>query len=318
MAILGWGGPVRYRTGPHSVTWSDAGGTYSAAVSSVRRVFRSDETSAAGIDRELVQVADAALCAATVDSWCDVSGTVHVNIGRVPGPSDIVLLRSFHGARFLTHAHDLYMEDIHCEGGITGTLHCDAAAARNIVAVRSSFRFSAPSNPSAPYDAVRIRRTAGLCAFFDCEASGGAKDGWSFHEDGTPGMNVLLVNCRGVGNGDGTATSCNGFTTHDGVVAAVLGGTYGHSVNGTEVHCIQSTKTWCLGTSVVARDVDGTSVAFKCSNAGTMWLEKTRADAAGAGTAYAIEANAGLVLTRGHRTLAGGIATSNGGAVLDY
>lgn len=318
VAILGWGGAVRYRTGPHSVTWADQGGTFTTSLSAVRRVFRSDETTEAGIARELTQVEDEGVCAATPNSWCDVSGTIHVNIGAVPGPSDIILLRSFHGARFLSHSHDLYLEDIHCEGGITGTLHCDATATRNIVGVRSSFRYAAPSNPNAPYDAVRIRRTKGLCAFFDCDASGGAKDGWSFHEDGNAGMEVLLENCRGTGNGAGTATSCNGFTTHDGVVAALLGGVFGYSSNGTELHCIQNTKTWCLGTTAIARDSDGTSVAFKCSNAAQMWLEKTQADASGAGTALAIEANGGTVLTRGHQSRAGGTATSNGGSISTF
>ncbi len=318
VAILGWGGAVRYRTGPHAVSWTPEAATVSTPLSSVQRVFRADRHGLRRLAQELTQVADLAACSVTPDSWCDVSGVVHLNIDSLPGPEDILLLRSFHGARFLTHAHDLYLEDIHCEGGITGALHCDGAASRAIVAVRSSFRYSAPSNPAAPYDAVRIRRTSGLCAFFDCEASGGAKDGWSFHEDGNPGLEVILQNCRGVGNGAGTATSCNGFTTHDDIVAAVLGGTFGHSVNGTEVHCIQNTRTWCLGTTAVARDGDGTSVAFKCSNTATMWLEKTRADAAGPGTSLGIEANGGSVLTRAHQARAGAIATSNGGSVSTF
>ncbi len=66
-------------------------------------------------------------------------------------------------------------------------------------------------------------------AFFDCDASGGAKDGWNFHEDGYPQMNVLLVNCTGFRNGALGATSVNAFTTHDGVRAAVLGGQFGFS-----------------------------------------------------------------------------------------
>ena len=318
VAILGWGGDVRYRTGPFAVGWSDAGATHTTALTAVRRVFRQDVTTPAGLALELAQVADPAACGATLNSWCDAAGIIHVNIGRAPAAEDIALLRSFHGARFLTHAQDLYLENIHCEGGLTGTLHCDAVSARAIVGVNCSFRYATPSNPSAAYDAVRIRRNAGLCAFFDCAASGAAKDGWSFHEDGQAGMNVLLQNCDGLGNGAGVATSCNGFTTHDGVVAAVLGGTFGHSVNGTEVHCIQNTRTWCLGTRAIAMDGDGSSVAFKCSNAATMWLEKTRAEALGAGTAYGVEANGGSVFLRGHDTVSGSVATSNGGTVAPF
>jgi hypothetical protein len=318
VAILGWGGPVRYRTGPFDIGWSDAGGTFSAAISSTKRVFRQDQLTDQGLFTELTQVASVATCQSTPDSWCDDGGTLHVNVGQAPGSGQIAVIRSFHGARFLSHSKDLYLEDIHCEGGITGALHCDAVADRNIVGVRCSFRYSAPSNPANPLDAVQIRRTSGLVAFFDCDASGGAEDGWSFHEDGHAGLHVLMQDCSGHGNGAGSATSCNGFTTHDGVRSIDLNGSYGWSRNGTEVHCIQSSHSWFAGTSAVARDVDGTSVAFKCSNASSMWLQDTRADAAGAVVNNAIEANGGTVHTRNHQAVAGDIATSTGGSVTGF
>jgi len=42
VALIGWDGPVQYRTGPFSVSWSDAGGSYSTSLSAVRRVYRTD------------------------------------------------------------------------------------------------------------------------------------------------------------------------------------------------------------------------------------------------------------------------------------
>lgn len=318
VAILGWGGPVTYRTGPFSINWSDDGGTHSAQISSVKRVFRTDQLTERGLFFELVQVNDPLACQSTLNSWCDDGGTVHVNIGKVPGAQDIAVIRSFHGARFLSHDKDIYLEDIHCQGGITGALHCDAIADRNIVGVRCSFRYSAPSNPANPLDAVQIRRTNGLAAFFDCNASGGAEDGWSFHEDGHPGLHVLMQNCTGFENGTSVASSCNGFTTHDGARSIDLNGSYGWSRNGTEIHCIQSTHSWFAGTSATARDEDGSSTAFKCSNASIMWLQDTAADAAGGATNHTIEANGGTVRTRGHHNLAGSVETSIGGTVSDY
>ena len=318
VAIIGWGGPVRYRTGPFSVAWSDAGGTFSAGVSSVKRAFRTDVLTPEGLYTELVEVPDVATCAATPDSWVDDAGTVHVNIGGAPGAEDIALMRSFHGARFLTHDRDIYLENIHTEGGITGALHFDAVATRNIVGVECSFRYSAPSNPSSPLDAARVRRTDGLIAMFRCDASLGAKDGWSFHEDGVAGMHVLLVDCSGHRNGVGQATSCNAFTTHDAARAVVLNGDFGLSRNGTEVHCIQSTQTWLAGTRAVARDVDGTSVAFKCSNPSFMWLQDCLADADGSVENYALEANAGTVFTRGFTVVNGSVVTSLGGSVTPF
>ncbi len=318
VAILGWGGTVQYRTGPFSANWSDAGSSYTTPLSAVRRVYRTDTLDVHGLYTELIKASDLSTCQATNNSWFDDSGTVHVNIGQAPGAGGIALIRSFHGARFMSHAHDLYLEDIHCQGGITGALHCDAVADRNVVGVNCSFRYSAPSNVSAPKDVVQIRRTNGLVAFFDCDASGGAEDGWSFHEDGHAGLHVLMQGCMGYKNGAFTATSCNGFTTHDGVHAIDLGGSYGYSRNGTEVHCIQTTHTWLAGTRAVARDVDGSSVAFKCSNQSFMWMQDSVADASGSATNYAIEANGGTVYTKGHQAISGSVATSNGGSITGF
>ena len=318
VAVIGWDGPVRFRTGPFSTVWSDAGGTYSTGVSSVRRAFRTDVLTPEGQYSELTQVADVATCATTPDSWTDDAGTAHVNIGGQPGAGDIALIRSFHGARFLAHADDFYLENIHTEGGITGALHFDAVATRNIVGVNCSFRYAAPSNPASPLDAARVRRTDGLVAFFGCDASQGAKDGWSFHEDGVAGLHVLLQDCTGYRNGAGTATSCNAVTTHDSARAIVLNGDFGLSRNGTEVHCVQSTHTWAAGARAVARDVDGTSVAFKCSNPSFMWLQDCVADADGSVENYALEANAGTVFTRDFTVVNGSVVTSLGGSVTPF
>jgi hypothetical protein len=318
VAILGWDGAVRYRTGPFMVNWTDAGGTYAASVSAVKRVFRTDILTPEGHYSELMKVSDLLSCQATLGTWFLDGGTVHVNVGAQPVNNGIALIRSFHGARFMTHTSDIYLEDIHCEGGITGALHFDPVSDRNIIGVNCSFKYSAPSNSNAPLDAVRIRRTNGLVAFFDSDASMGAKDGWSFHEDGNSGMHVLLQNCTGVRNGIDPATSCNGFTTHDAIRSVVLGGAFGLSHNGSEVHCIQSTQSWLVGVTATARDIDGTSVAFKCSNQASMWLQNTKADAAGAVTNYAIEANAGTVFTRSHTDVAGTYATSVGGTISGF
>lgn len=315
LAILGWGGPVRYRTGPFTVNWIDAGSTFTAPVSSVKRLFRTDVLTPEGYFSELALAVDLATCQSSLDTWFLDGSTVHVNIGSQPTSDGIALIRSFHGARFMTHASDLFLENIHCEGGITGALHVDPISARNIVGVNCSFRYAAPSNPSAPLDAVRVRRADGLVAFFDCDASMGAKDGWSFHEDGVSGMHVLLDNCTGFRNGIDPATSCNGFTTHDAIRSIVVGGAFGLSRDGTEVHCIQSTQTWLVGATATARDIDGTSVAFKCSNQASMWLQNTVADAAGSTLNFAIEANAGTVFTRSHTDIAGTYETSVGGTI---
>jgi hypothetical protein len=228
-------------------------------------------------------------------------------------------MRNFNGARFMTHTDDLYLEDIHCEGGISGALHCDPQADRNVVGVNCTFRYSSPSNINAPLDAVKVRRTNGLVAFFDCEASGGAKDGWSFHDDGYGEMHVLMSNCAGFENGAFSSTSCNAFTAHDAVISAVVGGEYGYSRNGAEVHLIQGARAWILGAIVTARDPDGSSVSFKSSNSTTMWLENTQADAAGGAVSnLAIEANGGTVFVRDHTAISGTNSAYGGGTITAF
>ncbi|MEP2029441.1 MAG: hypothetical protein ABJI96_12140 [Paracoccaceae bacterium] len=319
VAIMGWGGAVRYRTGPNELIWVDAGGTYTCGISSLNRLFRTDALTSNGLYTELTLAPDIASCQSTVDTWFKSGSTVHINIGRAPGLHDIAAMRNFNGARFMSHTDDLYLEDIHCEGGITGALHCDPQADRNVVGVNCSFRYSSPSNVNSPLDAVKVRRTNGLVAFFDCDASGGAKDGWSFHDDGYGEMNVLMSNCTGFENGAFSATSCNGFTAHDAVVSAVVGGSYGYSRNGAEVHLIQNARAWFLGTTAIARDPDGSCVGFKCSNATKMWLENTQADAAGGAVSnLAIEANGGSVFVRDHVTISGVNSAYGGGSITAY
>ncbi|MBN8190475.1 hypothetical protein JF540_28020, partial [Salipiger thiooxidans] len=307
VALQAYGGRVKFRTGQWSLTWTlDEGTTYTTTLSSTNRAFRTDVLTAEGLYTELTLAADLATCRATPGTWFKDGSTVYVNLGTAPGASDVALIRSFHGARFLTHTDDFYMEGFDLEGGITGAFHADPEADRNIVCVDCTFRYSSPSNIANQQDAFRVRRTNGLVALFNCDASGGAKDGWNFHEDSYPQMYVLAVNCTGYLNGWNGAGSCNAFTTHDGVIAAVIGGEYGSNApdgTGTTVHCIEQTQTLIIGTYAYDEDLDGDggAGAFKCSNDAQMWLWNTLASASGGSlTNYAIEANGGTVLKRNH------------------
>ena len=58
VAIAGWVGAVRYRPCPFSVSWSNAGATYSAPVSSVKCLFRTDVLTAEGYCNELPKTTD--------------------------------------------------------------------------------------------------------------------------------------------------------------------------------------------------------------------------------------------------------------------
>ncbi len=100
----------------------------------------------------------------------------------------------------------------------------------------------------------------------------------------TSGMHALLMNCTGWRNGAMASPSNNAVTSHDDVVMAVIGGRFGLSRNGTDVHCIEETKTFILGAEVIARDPDGTSTAFSARTTAACGLQDTVADAAGGAT----------------------------------
>ncbi len=72
------------------------------------------------------------------------------------------------------------------------------------------------------------------------------------------------------------------------------------------------------GTSAIARDLDGSSIAYKCSNESQMWLQNASADAAGASVNYALEANGGTVFTRGFSTGAATLEVYSGGSVTPF
>ncbi len=103
-AIIGWGGRVDYRAGAWTQSWGLVSGTtYVATITSVMRVFCSDLLTPEGLYTELALAPDLATCIASAGTWFkDGADGIHVNIGRAPGPTDIAVIRGFHGARFLT------------------------------------------------------------------------------------------------------------------------------------------------------------------------------------------------------------------------
>lgn len=317
-AIIGWNGPVRYRTADWTHGWTlDQGTTYRITLSHTMRMFRTDLLTDEGLYTELAHVADPATCRATPGTWHKAAANVlFVNIGKAPTVTDLAPIRAHNGLRLLSHSGDLYLENIHCEGGITGGLHCDAAATRTIVGVNCSFRYSAPwiTGP-VPLDSVQIRRVNGLVAFFDCDASAGARDGWNLREDGNPQMQVLLVNCTSHRNGTPGSQTSGALVTRNGVRSVVIGGSFGSSLSLAEVQHFDTARSWMLGSRSTARSGLATATAFRASGTADLWLQQTTADAAGSALNWSIEADGGRIFTRDHRDLAGLTRTVGSGTI---
>ncbi|SDE46742.1 hypothetical protein SAMN04488105_10417 [Salipiger thiooxidans] len=319
--------PMYYRVGSWTNTWTlDSGTCYYTTATSIGRVLRTDKRDARGhyIDLEHQQdngETDAEALAAVRANpdntfWRDLANNrVYVNIGREPGNRHIALLRNVRGLEFDSSTPgDIYIEGMHTEGGIDGAFAVTGTGTRNIVAVNCSFLYQ--GHRTQIRNAVSVTQTEGLVAMFGVDGSKGQKDGFGYHSDAGAGLSVLHVNCISADNGRLDETSINGFTTHDTVKSIDIGGRYGWGINGTEVHCIEQTLSWFLGTRATARDPDGTCGAFKCSEDAVMYLEETFADAAGGGTNnFAIEANGGTVLKRNHTNLAGTEEVSGAGSI---
>ncbi|WP_289156091.1 hypothetical protein [uncultured Salipiger sp.] len=318
--------PMSYRVGNWTNTWTlDSGTCYYTTATSIGRVLRTDKRDARGhyIDLEHTQndgESDAAALAAVQSTegtfWRDLANNrVYVNIGREPGNRHIALLRNVRGLEFDTSTpKDIYIEGMHTEGGIDGAFAVTGTGTRNIVCVNCSFLYQ--GHRTQIRNAVAFTQTEGLVAMFGVDGSKGQKDGFGYHSDAGAGLAVLHINCVSADKGRLDEASINGFTTHDTVKSIDIGGRYGWGINGTEVHCIEQTVSWFLGTRATARDPDGTCGAFKCSEDAVMYLEETFADAAGGGTNnFAIEANGGTVRKRNHTNIAGTEEASGAGSI---
>lgn len=240
-----------------------------------RRVFDRLTFDQYGNFTELVNAASLALCNSTANSWFQSGSSLYINRtdGVAPTFNNTLSLQNTYTAAFLTCTNDLYFEGIDFYGGNSGALHIDPVSTRNIVGVGCSFNYA--GSRAAGISGLRVRRVTGLSAFFRCQANDNSTDGLNFHADGSANMFVLTSQCRAVANGLDPNTSCNGWTIHDGVVGADIGGEYGPSLAGASVHAIETTKSWLLGTVARRTTLNGNSgnSPFKVSNSGAMTLE---------------------------------------------
>lgn len=331
-SIEAWGG--RVVMGPFDVlTWAadvTYTNTYSATRSGVARVFDLTATlDKWGKYQELTLVADAATCNTTPGSWAQVGSTLYVrrtdgaaatnsNVRAYLGGSGV------HNINLGTGVLDFYLSGFDLEGGNAGCLISPAAATHNIVAEDCTFRYA--GSLASLTDCVQLTSLKGIAAFFRCDASAGAKDGFNVHwtTGGAPaGDNtyLLTVDCTGRDNGRGTSVSNNGWTTHERVIGIDVNGDYAENYGGN-VHSIGTSQSWCVGT-VSRRSIGDlgnggtiTSTGFRTNDSAVMWLDSTLAD----GNLLAIDAHDGTaaIYKRGHRSSGGMEYAATGTTLANY
>jgi hypothetical protein len=322
-AIVGYGGRVQNNTAD-ALTFTLNDGptnTYQVARSNVTRVFDRLNVNAFGDLVELTSVADLATCKTTPGSYALVSNTtlyVHRTDGAAVTNTNTMVLLNVEGAYFPNTSKNLYFEGIDFQGGNSGGVYV-AGATRNVVAVDCTARHA--GSAASLVDGFVYAGAVGLMLFVRCKASANAKDGFNFHAAGAEAMYPLTIDCEGYDNGRYASTSNNGWTSHDAIIGIDVNGNYHDTRNGSDFHCIATTKTGLFGTRVTATDVveGSTASAVKAGQGGDsaeMWLDGVRAS--GVGKALYANGTASKIHKRRVTVLAGTEVADSGNTIDAY
>jgi hypothetical protein len=281
-AFIASGGPV-YVGAFSTLSWPESKDTtYTNTTivvrSSVIRVIDTANIDVFGEYSEFVQVADAATCDSTPDSWAQVGSNLHVNRGDglVASNNNTLSFLAESRATFPSNNANLYFSNIHIYGNMAGAPYISGGT-RNVVMDNCSGQFSGRSTDK--FDAFRFSNIAGLVVLNNCVTHSAAKDGINFHDTAVAGTHALVVNCRSFNNGRWTSLSNNGFTSHGAVKSIIVGGEYHHNYGGN-VACINDTETVILGANSHDSHGDGEAapVDYQYQHQAIAWMCDTRAD----------------------------------------
>lgn len=310
-AIVAESGPVSF--GQFEPLSYSADGSYVgvwvATRTNVARACDLRSTDAYGNPIELTQVAtDAEMDGdpGAVGIWYNSGSTFKVKLAdgaAVTNDNVMALLKD--SLIFLTANKDFYADNLVLYGGHVGSLYASGITG-NVMARRVQARLCGASDNL--YDGFRIRDAQGFMAFQQCEAYGNAKDAFNGHNSGlTGGQFVLTDRCVGKDNGRFTSQSNNFITSHEDVFWVDAGGLAEDNYGG-QVHAIDQSQLWCVGTE--SRDSKGdTSLGggrgpteFVTQQTAQMWLQNTVAHALTSGD-YAVRAqDTSTILKRNHVT----------------
>jgi len=313
-ALIGHGGRVDHRASKSVASFpTTKDGTYTncyvvSSCEATRRVMDFLDLTALGVPEELTRLtSEIATCDTTPNSFFQSGSTLYLHRadGVAPTYANTGIYCNTYTAAFLSCTTDLYFEGIDFSGGNSGALYIDPASTRNVVAVDCTFKYA--GTLESALDGLRIRRVTGRVFIKDCEAIANVKDGFNFHADGSSGMFVVTDGCAGYDNGKFTSTSNNDLTYHDNVVGIDVGGVYGPTKTGANIHIIETSKLWCLGTRGTRTVLGGSGNAvFKASNTAELYLQETFATCEAANQiALHAQGTAALIATLNHTTTLG-------------
>lgn len=286
--------------------------SYAWVLASATRVLDTYNLTPDGLYTELVEVASPAVVNATPGTWCISGGSIYVH--RVDGrpvrdyntrvyrPLSTVFgvltqVNVFMGGRNgAPYGFDL-------EGGQAGgvfnvELTAPSAPEKVIVAANSTFRYGGGAADATR--GVSVESWNGLAAFFNCDASGNATDGWNAHHAWAGGtVRMLTVNCTAADNGRGSNQSCNGISAHEDVKWVDVAGVFSRNRGGTARH-VNDARVFHCG-SLIRNDLGdrmngGTLGPLGISAEATsqVWCDRVKVELPVDGIAYQVGATATL------------------------
>lgn len=277
-----WVGDTLAWTGTTDATYTTL---YKVARSNVSQVINPTVLDTFGDPILATKYADAATAdAASGSAWAQVGTDIYVkwaNGSVVSNTNTRALLKATPNFIQDGTSKSVYLEGFNFQGGANGAVACTAAATMNFIAVNCSAAFAGDN--AVNVNAWKLDYMTGLCALINCIGSNGEADGINSHwtPGGTSAMFTLTQNCIGRSNGRDTTLSCNGITSHDGVISIDIGGHY-HNNYGANVIPINGCQMWCVGT--FSHDSYGDVVHggvtvptdYQTQNTAQMWLEQCR------------------------------------------
>ena len=288
-AYIAVGGTLEIWTGS-TLTWSGSPDPtfttlYTTTRASVSQVINPTILDAYGDPIMATQYADAATAnAASGSAWAQVGSTLYVKwVGgaAVTNANTRALLKAT--PNFVTDAtsKDVYVKGFFFQGGANGAVAMTAAATMNFVAVNVKAGYAGDSTNSV--NGFKLDFITGLAALVNSVGTNAQADGINSHwtPGGTPGLYTLTINSVGRNNGRDTVQSCNGLTSHDGVISIDVGGEYFGNF-GANVIPINASQTWAVGTYAhdslgdVSHGGATTPTDFQTQNTATMWIQNGR------------------------------------------
>ena len=326
-AYIATGGTVECWTGS-TLTWPGTPdptftNCYVAARSNVSQIIDTSALDANGDYLRMVQVADAATCNTTPNSWAQVTTNIYVhrtNGDAVTNANTRAMLKATPNFVQDATSKDVYLKGFAFQGGAAGSVAMTAAATMNFIAVNCRAAYAGDSATSV--NSWKIDFITGLAAFVGCYGSQGEADGFNTHwtPGGTPGIFTLTINCKGYNNGRDTVQSCNGLTLHDGCIGIDVMGEYWGNY-GANVIPINNCQLWCIGT--YAHDSQGdvghggvtTPTDYQTQATAQMWLQNCRSAVSGTSL---LASNTSTIYTRNFLPGPGQAVGAGGGTITTF